>query len=228
MRFYENLAGLDAPIADKVMPMRGDVGIGQFAALQYEPNRLALWNGTGPFAGIYEGKTTVGVPTTPIIYPRAILLARPGDVYLAQLRASGLAITAATATSVTFPALDPQMTGAFVYVFSGTGIGQLRRIISVASNVGTLSRPWSIVPTATSTVQLIRPVFVRTPIHASGIVAALSPVAVPEVNPRILEQYIQQGYGELEPMRAAQHENLDNLHLPVGGVKFFYKIRFDA
>jgi hypothetical protein len=229
MQRVESLLNLEMPHADKVLPIRGNVGIGRGAGLRFTAGRLDLWTDSpmGPFAGVFQSATRPA-GTQAIVWTEGVTLHRAGDCYLLDLRASGLALaTASVGSAVPLAGIDATTVNGYIYVYSGTGIGQCRQIRSVAANVAYLTRPWTVNLPATSKVQLVRPFGTRTAIHGSAIVAALGVETVPESNPMIMEAYIRRGTKEMEPLRPTTHDALNDLHQLTGGTKFFYKVKFD-
>ena len=98
---------------------------------------------------------------TPIIYQLPVrILANPSllKIYYDMSTSNDLDVASSTSTVVTVSAVDDNMDGAWIYINSGTGAGQLRYIKAANTTTMTVNTAFTTNPDSTSDYLLIRPV----------------------------------------------------------------------
>jgi hypothetical protein len=165
--------------------------------------------------------------TTGTLYFGSVIL-NPDAIYIAEYDKSltDIDVVSSTSAATTLGTSDDNMDGGWLYVNSGTGVGQLAFIGAASTTVMTLdtTAAWTTTPDSSSDVILIRPPFalnvdlnstdystIQTDEDCTGLVMPL-------------ENYIESATIPFGPMRPRQHHMKTGLNND--GVKFYTDIRF--
>lgn len=165
--------------------------------------------------------------TTGTLYFGKVIM-NPDAIYIAQygLSLTDIDVVSSTSTATTLGTCDDNMDGGWLYVNSGTGVGQLAYVGAASTTVFTLdtTTAWTTTPDSTSDVILIRPPWalnldlnstdyttLQTDEDCTGLVMPL-------------ENYIESTSIPFGPMRPRQHHMLQGLN--GDGVRFYTDVRF--
>lgn len=216
MEFSRNQMGVLTDLSSQLVELSTDA-FTKGMALRFEPGGyLRRWTAGEPFYGVYTGPD-IPAPSAPVF--RDVHPHRPGDIYRAAYDGTvSLAVTSATVDTVGIAGLTPTAVNGFIYVCVGVGLGQLRRIVSVAAGIATLSHAWVTIPTIASRVWLIWPRLRRVPFTADSVRLAQSVSEVPLPHPIVIASYMSIGGGAPELMTQVSASVRNGLHEP--GVTF--------
>lgn len=123
--------------------------------------------GDDVFAVAMEGLTSLVASNcqTPYFYQCAVrILNNPSifKIYYDLATGTDLDVASSTSTIITVSAVDDHMDGSWVYINSGTGIGQLRYVKAANGTTLTVNTAFTTTPDSTSDFILIRPVGIQT------------------------------------------------------------------
>jgi len=114
------------------------------------------------FAVAQEGRTAL-VAThlgTPLLYQAKVHMVDNPKVFKAyydMAAANDLSVASSTSTVITVAACDDNLDGSWVYINSGTGVGQLRYVKAADATTLTVNTAFTTTPDSTSDFILIRP-----------------------------------------------------------------------
>ena len=155
------------------------------------------------------------------------VIINPDAIFLAQYdnaAANDISVTSSTSTAVTLGSTDDNMDGGWMYVNSGTGVGQLAFIGAASTTVMTLdtTTAWTTTPDSSSDIILIRPPFAKN----KDLDSTFSLLATDEDETGkliVLENYIESADQAFGPLRPRQHHMLQNQDS--AGARFYSDIK---
>jgi len=174
--------------------------------------------------------STTDLTTGTIVYAKTIL--NPDAIYLAECDpavGSDVDVISGTTTAITLGTCDDDMDGSWIYVNSGTGVGQLGYIGAATTTVMTLdtTTAFGTAPDNTSDVLLIRRPW-RAPADGGRDLNATFDKLLSDEDETgaiiVLENYIAAVTIPFAPLRPRQHHALSNLNNR--NAKFYSDIQF--
>lgn len=118
------------------------------------------------FAVLEETPTTTTTNVgTPIIYQALVSLvvnSRIHKIYYDLTVSTALAVSSSTSTVLTAATMDDNLDGSWIYIVSGTGVGQLRFVKAADTTTLTVNTAWTTTPDSTSKMIIIRNVGIPT------------------------------------------------------------------
>lgn len=114
------------------------------------------------FAVAAEGRTAKVASNlgTPLLYQAKVQMVDNPKVfkcYYDMAAANDLSVASSTSTIITVAACDDNLDGSWVYINSGTGIGQLRYVKAANATTLTVNTAFTVTPDSSSDFILIRP-----------------------------------------------------------------------
>lgn len=166
--------------------------------------------------------------STPLIVKADVTLVLTGTIwkcYWDGAAANDIDVSSSTSTVLTHASGDDNLDGSWVYINSGTGVGQLRFCSAAAATTKTVSTAFTTTPDSTSDFLLIRHPGLPTggqnlDTTFSLLLSALSATGQILILKNFIE-YAGRPVEELDPAKHAALDGLNNL-----GVRFFSHIMF--
>ena len=155
------------------------------------------------------------VVTSGTLYFGKIVL-NPDAIYIAEYDKSltDIDVVSSTSTATTLGTCDDNMDGGWLYVNSGTGIGQLAFIGAASTTVMTLDTTdaWGTTPDSTSDVILVRPPWAGNIDLDSTAYKSIQTDEDTTGEITAIENYIESSKVAFGPMRPRQHHMLSGLN----------------
>lgn len=172
--------------------------------------------------------TSTDLATGTINFAKVII--NPDSIWLAQWdddESADIDVVSSTDTATTTGSNDDDLEGSWIYINSGTGVGQLAFIGEATTTVMTLdtTTAWTTTPDSASDCLIIR----KPWLHAGGVDLSaggdeLDSALTATAEILILENYIGSTKRAFAPLRPRQHHMLEGLNND--NVKFFSDIFF--
>ena len=157
------------------------------------------------------------------------VILNPDAVYIAEYdsaAANDVDVVSSTSSATTLGTCDDNLDGGWLYLNSGTGVGQLVFIGSASTTVMTLdtTSAYATTPDSTTDVILIRPPFAKNKdLDSTYTLLANDEDETGKII--VLENYIEAATVAMEPLRPRQHHGLTGLNN--AGVRFYSDIIFE-
>ena len=167
------------------------------------------------------------VMTTGTLY-QAKTIINPDAIYITQYDPStstDVDVVSSTSAAVTIGTADDNLDGGWIYVNSGTGVGQLAFIGAASTTVLTLdtTNAFGVTPDSTSDILLLRPAWaLNTNLDSTYTMIDSSEQATGLI--MTLGNYIESATVPFGPLRPRQHHMKSGLN--TDGVKFYADVRF--